>query len=123
MDNECKLINKFLDYCFKNTKDIYWADERNISINILDKKYSLIIGALYYPTDINVVELTVGNIEVLVLKDVPVSELNLIKYKVSKLVEEYKTSELSLLENFLDNPDDIHKVTNINDFNYDEDRC
>lgn len=122
MDNECKLINKFLDYCFKNIKDIYWVDECNVSINILDKKYSLIIGSLFMDNN-TAISLLVENIEILALKDVPNSEMNLIKYKVSKLVEEYKTHELSLLENFLDNPDDIRKVTNINDFNYDEDRC
>ena len=122
MDNECKLINKFLDYCFKNIKDIYWADEYNIAITILDKKYSLIVGSLFSDND-NAISLLVENIEILALKYIPISEMNLIKYKVSRLVEEYKTHELSLLENFLDNPDEIHKVTNINDFNYDEDRC
>ena len=118
MEDKYKVINKFIDYCFKHISDIKFTDGNNLCIDIDGKHYCLSES----PFNNNELELSVEANRIIHIKDVG-PEINLIKYKLSKVNEEYKTHELSLLENFLDGLDEIHKVTNINDFNYDEDRC
>ena len=117
-----KLITKILDYCFKNLDNIVCCGENFVQVNILDKEYS--ISRFYSESEENeVVGIYNKSANILTLKNIPSPEMNLIRYKLSKLFEEFKLHEVSMLENFLDNPSDFHKITSINEFNYDEDKC
>ena len=124
MENKYKLITKILDYCFKNLDDIVCCGENFVQVNILDKEYCVSRFFDYLESgEIEVVGIYNKSANILRLENIPSSEINLIRYKLSKLFEEFKLHEVSMLENFLDNPSDFHKITSINEFNYDEDKC
>ena len=115
-----KLINKFLDYCFKHLDKIKECRENSIYFNtdnfivylaVTDDNKVYLSFNKYISTQEEMVNLSSN------------AEVNLIKYKLEKLFSEKRESQIKELESILEDIRPIQMVTNIEDFSYDEDRC